>query len=274
MEFSLHINQRRAVEWDLSLGEAVLFGYLTTVGQWAKHAPDGSGYFWLSPAKLQAELPLVCSHKDSARRHMRNLQAKGLVERRKIGNDAYFRVTAKGVEWRSNTIAESPDESVRSSDDLRTDRSAAPDESVRSSAPTPDQSVRQSDTPVKSSNQNQEKKCGREPRARPASDGSLPEELEAAYRERIPWGVQFQVWPKKRQQALRRLQREHPFCLNAGFWDAYFAAAATDRFIRGEVPPRPGSDPFRVGIDYLLREEVFTTIVERQIDAEERRASA
>lgn len=281
MEYTLHINQCRAIEWELSMGEALLFGYLTTVGTWAKHAPDGSGHFWLSSEKLRTELPLVCAHKDSARRHMRVLETKGLVHRRRIGNEAYFRVTDKGSLWRSKTVAASPDESVRTSGKsgrIGPELDPSPDESVRAS---PDESAHQSVLPTTSVLP--EQKSGTEhgagapvdasadapptEKGKPTSgkpSGPTPAEqraVVAAYHETLPElaPVLASRWTNSnRQKLLIARWRESAEYRHPEWWREFFEVVRENDWWMGRDDASKG---WRANLEWLLKRQNFDKVL-------------
>ena len=161
MEFSLYINQKAAVAWELSINEATLFSYLINGGNaWMRFLPDEPDFRNVANAKLVKELPLICKHEGTARRHMAVLENRGLIERRVVSNRSYFKITEKGFLWKSDTFS-GPNESVRPAPKAKRNGLAKPNESV---CPRPNESVRQSDKPTSSD--------------KPISDQDLPEPAE------------------------------------------------------------------------------------------------
>lgn len=113
MEYTLYINQKAALEWDLNPQEALAFSYLInlppcTSGTWMRQCPVDPTYRWMASAKLCAELPLVVRSVSMARKIMIKLEQLELIERMTHGNKSYFRMTDKGLEWKSGTLTEAP----------------------------------------------------------------------------------------------------------------------------------------------------------------------
>ena len=156
MEYSISVNQVKSVEWGLSMGESLLFSYLVTVGSWAKCLPDSPEFKWISNSKLAEELPLVCAHQGSARRHMASLEIKGLLNRIVVANKSYFKITQKGLGWRSATLSgdQKAESKPNQNEQAKPIGSPKTNESVR---PKPNESVRRSYTPLNHINQDQEK---------------------------------------------------------------------------------------------------------------------
>jgi len=161
VEFSLYINQKAAIAWELSISEATLFSYLINGGNaWMRFLPDEPEFRNIANAKIAKELPLICKHEGTARRHMAVLEDRGLIERRVVSNRSYFKITEKGFSWKSDTFSE-PNESVRPKPKAKRNGLAKPNESV---CPRPNESVWQSDKPTSSD--------------KPISDQDLPEPAE------------------------------------------------------------------------------------------------
>lgn len=100
MQYTISIDQTRAIEWGLSLPQAMLFDYLTRLSTWAKATTlGGQTFFCFRRTKLAAELPLVSESAATFKRHIKALADKELIEVRHIDTTPYLRVTEKGSEW-------------------------------------------------------------------------------------------------------------------------------------------------------------------------------
>ncbi|MEN5036866.1 hypothetical protein [Pseudomonas sp. TWI929] len=100
MQFTLTINQVKALEWGLNSQQALLFSFVYGCPSWAKpmQTPDGI-YFALSKAKITDELPLLTGKPDTAYRMLKALEEVGLIELSSTSSITLFRLTEKATEW-------------------------------------------------------------------------------------------------------------------------------------------------------------------------------
>lgn len=100
MQYSIFINQIKAVEWGISTQQAILFGFLHNSASWAySTVVDGITYYSLSKSKICTELPLLTDKPDTVYRMLKELAAKDLVLTTVIGNRTYVAITPKGATW-------------------------------------------------------------------------------------------------------------------------------------------------------------------------------
>ena len=111
MQFTLMINQGRALEWGLNLQQAALFGFIFNAAAWAKRHREDSDFFNVSKGKIIAELPILSLKKDTVYRLRKALVDKGLVEHKSVGRDQqdYYRITDLGQLWNSDHCLTSED---------------------------------------------------------------------------------------------------------------------------------------------------------------------
>ncbi len=96
MQFTVTINQVKALEWGLNSQQALLFAFVYGCPSWTKPIKTDDGIFFaLSKAKITEELPLLTDKPDTAYRMLKALEEAGLIECRDLG----FRITPKGLEW-------------------------------------------------------------------------------------------------------------------------------------------------------------------------------
>lgn len=248
MENQLYVNQLKSQEWGLSMGEALLFSFVVSPGEWVDRLPEDPRFIWMANSKLAEELPLVISHKGSARRHMASFEEKGLVERRVVGNRSYYRVTEKGQTWRKTSTPRA-NESV--------------EQGERNGSAKANESVHQSSTP-RSSAPNQKKET-RAKRASPSPDQER--EIVRLYREWLP------KWPKvsadgwQDSEARRNLHarwRSDPRCRDPEFWPAFFSAAGTKEF--WNTGGKDGGPIEAARLSWLLSPSKFRATVERGLE--------
>lgn len=100
MQFTVTINQAKALEWGLNSQQALLFAFVYGCPSWANPVKTDSGIFFaLSKAKITEELPLLTDKPDTAYRMLKALEEAGLIELSSTSNITLFRLTAKAAEW-------------------------------------------------------------------------------------------------------------------------------------------------------------------------------
>ena len=100
MQFTVTINQAKALEWGLNSQQALLFAFVYGCPSWANPIKTDSGIFFaLSKAKITEELPLLTDKPDTAYRMLKALEEAGLIELSSTSNITLFRLTAKAAEW-------------------------------------------------------------------------------------------------------------------------------------------------------------------------------
>lgn len=100
MQFSVYINQPRALQWGLNPQQAMLFAFLYTCPSWAQATEiDGTIYSFISKGKVIEELPLLTDKPDTVYRLMRQLQDKGVIRLTSQGRRTLVALTELGREW-------------------------------------------------------------------------------------------------------------------------------------------------------------------------------
>ncbi|TWC17143.1 hypothetical protein FBY06_1189 [Pseudomonas sp. SJZ085] len=100
MQFTVTINQAKALEWGLNSQQALLFAFVYGCPSWAKAMKTDDGIFFaLSKAKIVEELPLLTDKPDTAYRMLKALEEAGLIELSSTANITLFRLTEKAAEW-------------------------------------------------------------------------------------------------------------------------------------------------------------------------------
>lgn len=100
MQFTVTINQVKALEWGLNSQQALLFAFVYGCPSWTKPIKTDDGIFFaLSKAKITEELPLLTDKPDTAYRMLKALEDAGLIELSSTSNITLFRLTAKAIEW-------------------------------------------------------------------------------------------------------------------------------------------------------------------------------
>jgi len=100
MQFTVTVNQVKALEWGLNSQQALLFAFVYGCPSWAKPVKTDAGIFFaLSKAKIVEELPLLTDKPDTAYRMLKALDEAGLIELSSTSNITLFRLTEKATEW-------------------------------------------------------------------------------------------------------------------------------------------------------------------------------
>jgi len=100
MQFTVTINQVKALEWGLNSQQALLFAFVYGCPSWTKPIKTDDGIFFaLSKAKIIDELPLLTDKPDTAYRMLKALEEAGLIELSSTSNITLFRLTEKAIEW-------------------------------------------------------------------------------------------------------------------------------------------------------------------------------
>lgn len=100
MQFTITINQAKALEWRLNAQQALLFAFVYESPSWAKLVQTADGDFYaLSKAKIIEELPLLTDKSDTAYRLLKQLASVGVIDLSSTASITLVRLTEKGQEW-------------------------------------------------------------------------------------------------------------------------------------------------------------------------------
>lgn len=100
MQYTLTINQQKALEWGLNAQQALLFSFVYECPSWAKPMTTPRGtFFALAKAKIIEELPLLTDKPDTAYRLLKQLEEAGVLELSHTAGITLVRLTDKGKEW-------------------------------------------------------------------------------------------------------------------------------------------------------------------------------
>lgn len=103
MQYNIHINQIKAIEWDLNEKEALIIDTITRLPTWAKWKEiNWEIYYYLSAWLLVKELPFISNSKWSFLNLIKKLKEKWLLEYKRIWNESYYNLTTKIKEWYSS----------------------------------------------------------------------------------------------------------------------------------------------------------------------------
>ena len=272
MEYTLHVNQPRAIEWGLTGDQALLFSYLANPGDWLRPLPEDPSWRWIANAKLQREIPLVCTSRRTTFRALARFEELGLIERRVVGSRSYYRLTTKGWLWRSPTaLEELADEQSEESETGAEMAPVATPERVQA-VPKVAQGGAKSGTggsaksgtrsviPDRSVTPRSERETRARESAKPFSASEQLEVIAAWNRICSPPLPQVTRWVGTQgQMDLARCASLDPSYRTLEFWEALFEAVADDDFLTR--CDKNGSPLF--SLRWLVREENFLSQLER-----------
>jgi len=100
MQYTLSINQTKALEWGLNAQQALLFSFVYECPSWCKAVTkDDAVFYALSKQKIVDELPLLTDKIDTAYRLLKQLAAKGMIELSHTSSITLVRLTDIGKTW-------------------------------------------------------------------------------------------------------------------------------------------------------------------------------
>lgn len=100
MQYTVSINQVKALEWGLNAQQALLFAFIYECPSWANPIESINGTFYaVSKQKITEELPLLTDKPDTAYRLLKQLQTAGLIELSSTSKITLVRLTEKAKCW-------------------------------------------------------------------------------------------------------------------------------------------------------------------------------
>ena len=103
MQFTVLINQSRALEWGLNAQQAMLFAFLFGCPAWAETCiVDGVLYFRLSKSKICEELPLLTDKTNTVHKLLKSLELAGVIRMAVFDNESHVAITEKGALWNAS----------------------------------------------------------------------------------------------------------------------------------------------------------------------------
>lgn len=103
MQFMLHINQVKALEWGINAQQAMMFSFIYTVPSWAKPiVVDRRTFYAISKEKITQELPLLTEKPDTAYRILKALELVEVIELSSTSKITLVRLTEKGRTWNTS----------------------------------------------------------------------------------------------------------------------------------------------------------------------------
>lgn len=102
MRYTVFINQKRALEWGMSLQEAFVYAFLYELPSWAETLTIGNQIYYFAARQMVAEqIPLLSKKTDTVYRYFKKLEGLGLIELIRVGNRDYIALTSEAEKWNS-----------------------------------------------------------------------------------------------------------------------------------------------------------------------------
>lgn len=100
MQFTVMINQTKAIEWGMNAQQAMLFAFIYQVPSWARPVVvEGKTFYAISKLKITEELPLLTDKPDTAYRLLKALEVIEVITLSSTPKITLIRLTEKGREW-------------------------------------------------------------------------------------------------------------------------------------------------------------------------------
>lgn len=111
MTFNLLTNQKKAMEWGLSMRACFGMCKFVDLASWADAViVDNKTYYVLYRSKLLAEIPIVGKGLNVASKIIKELEDKEIIESVNKSTSPAYRLTDKGREWIGDTVSAPPSE--------------------------------------------------------------------------------------------------------------------------------------------------------------------
>lgn len=233
MQFTVLINQTKALEWGMSAQQAMLFAFIYQVPSWARPVVVGQKTFYaISKAKIVEELPLLTDKPDTAYRILKALEVIEVIDLSSTSKITLIRITEKGRQWNRSDV----------SPNMIGNSSVVTSENHPTNQITNNQITNQEETLVDHHD------------GRPSHD-----EIIRAYQE-ICGGIfkGAEVMTKKRAANVKILMKfkvrgVFPFRdQGIEFWKAYFTDCLADKHWRGESTNGTG---WKADFEFITRED-------------------
>lgn len=227
MQFTVLINQTKALEWGMSAQQAMLFAFIYQVPSWARPVVLGEKTFYaISKAKIVEELPLLTDRPDTAYRILKALEVIEVIDLSSTSKITLIRITEKGRQWNRSEISPSM---VGKSSEVRSEN--LPTNQITSNQIT----------------SNQELSCHQQ-----AEDVPF-DEIFNAYERILPSKPRVRIRDDERRKAVRSLWRKDKKFQNVEFWGKYFNAVKDSQFLM---------ERRTIAFDWLMKPANFKKVAE------------
>lgn len=227
MQFTVLINQIKALEWGMTAQQAMLFAFIYQVPSWARPVVvDQKTFYAISKAKIVEELPLLTDKPDTAYRMLKGLQVIEVIDLSSTSKITLIRITEKGRLWNRS---ENLPIKVGKSSEVRSEN-----------LPTNQITINQI-------TKDQEHSCDQQ------ADHVPYEEVFNAYERILPNKPKVKIRDDARKKAIRSLWIKDKKFQSVDFWERYFKVVHESNFLR---------DTKRLAFDWLMKPANFKKVAE------------
>jgi hypothetical protein len=227
MQFTVLINQAKALEWGMNAQQAMLFAFIYQVPSWARPVVIGEKtYYAISKAKIVEELPLLTDKADTAYRLLKALHVIEVIELSNTSKITLIRITEKGRQW--NRSENSPS-MVGKKSEVRSENS--PTNQITSNQIT----------------SNQKASCHQQ------ADDVPYEAIFNAYERILTSKPKVRIRDEARCKAVRSLWRKDKKFQSVEFWERYFVVVKDSQFLMSQKT---------FAFDWLMKPANFKKVAE------------
>ena len=118
MRYSLHANQAMLIKWGVrNINQGLIIDMLMTASTWATPTIiDGEVYYWVSRSVIADELWILNLKSDTVYRHLKAIDALGVIHYKKQGKKDCIKVTEKGKSYLSDRYVGNESEKEQNSE--------------------------------------------------------------------------------------------------------------------------------------------------------------
>lgn len=227
MQFTVLINQVKALEWGMNAQQAMLFAFIYQVPSWARPVMvDQKIYYAISKAKIVQEIPLLTDKPDTAYRMLKGLELIEVINLSSTSKITLIRITEKGREWNRS---ENLPIMVGKSSEVRSEN--LPTNQITSNQIT----------------SNQKPSCHQQ-------DDDVPfEAIFDAYERLLPTKPRVRIRDDERRKAIRSIWRRDGRYQSVDFWERYFGVIRKSEFLMSRKT---------IAFDWLIKPANFKKVAE------------
>lgn len=246
MQYTITVRQKLALEWGLSLQQAAVFNFLTTLSTWASAVTTSDGVFYhVRRTKMAEEMPLVSRSPSTYKRHLQALEKAGVIDQILVGSMPCVRLTEKGALW------------LQSGNSGTCAKMDAPAQNCAGTCAELRSQPAQICAPINNTSDHYTSDNKETPHNPPAPY----DEIQALYNDICLGMRQCRILNDKRKRRIRKLWQTIMPSLD--HFRAYFTDCAAIAAYTGQLPPRPPyTEPYRADLDFLLRDDTIARVLE------------
>jgi len=227
MQFTVMINQTKAIEWGMNAQQAMLFAFIYQVPSWARPVVvDGKTYYAISKAKIIEELPLLTDKPDTAYRLLKALEVIEVITLSSTPKITLIRLTEKGREWNRSDFYPSE---VGNFSEVRSE--IFPTNQITNNQIT----------------NNQKDSCHQQ------ADDIPVEEIFNAYERVLPNKPRLRIRDEPRRKAVRSMWRKDKKFQSIEFWEKYFSVVKESEWLMSQNT---------LAFDWLIKPSNFKKVAE------------